>query len=219
MHWPCILISNTAEMILSQISLELTKSMAVLTQIVSHPVLWHWIEATSPDPTLSPMQAPASMMSEWFYLKCVSTEYNAWSLWWSISIWKLRLRLKQEINSEHQVHLNHYGIIFWPSISAFGFRFPYLGGLIFLVLLLWGGLTTYPPIWDPQSGAPLYDPPQFFASSLPPAPVTVYHATPTIHYVPAVAAELGSATSGLKGQGPASSICWRFPGPGWTSHR
>ena len=50
---------------------------------------------------------------------------------------------------------NRYGIIFQPSISAFGFRFPYLGGSIFLILLLRGGLTTYPPIWDPRSGAPL----------------------------------------------------------------
>ena len=53
---------------------------------------------------------------------------------------------------------NRYGIIFQPSISAFGFRFPYLGGSIFLILLLRGGLTTYPPIRDPRSGAPLGDP-------------------------------------------------------------
>ena len=40
-------------------------------------------------------------------------------------------------------------------MSVLDLRFPYLGGSIFFIPRLRVRLTTYPPIWDPWSGAPL----------------------------------------------------------------
>ena len=50
--------------------------------------------------------------------------------------------------------LNRYGITS-TTISVFVFKFPFLGGSIFFIPWLSDELTTYPPIRDPWSGAPL----------------------------------------------------------------
>ena len=54
MSWTWILIPNTLKMILSRFSQECAKSTQLLTQIVSHPALWHWIKPVSLGHTLSP---------------------------------------------------------------------------------------------------------------------------------------------------------------------
>jgi len=51
-----ILIADTLKMILSRfkLSLELSKSTQLLTQVILHPSLWHWIKPRSPFCTLTP---------------------------------------------------------------------------------------------------------------------------------------------------------------------
>ena len=61
--------------------------------------------------------------------------------------------------------LNRYGITS-TTISAFDFRFPYLGGSIFFIPRLSNELTIYPPIRDPRSGTPLADKTMYDLKSL-----------------------------------------------------
>jgi hypothetical protein len=74
---PCVLIPNALEMVLSCFSLKHSKPTQPLTQIVSHPVLWHYIEPILLGCTLSlHRHRDKPLMSLHLYLRltCVSSK-------------------------------------------------------------------------------------------------------------------------------------------------